>query len=117
MLNISFLGGYISQDSSSQNYTESAYYNSNSDLNGNAYGEVSGANANSENWDQLEKPTYNYYAQNSSTESSLYKTKLCRHFIAKGYCNLGERNEILLMVKTNLGTLKGLNIKTTHGLI
>lgn len=78
MLNISFLGGYISQDSKSQNYTGSNYYNSNSDLNSNSYGAASGVNASTESWEQKETPAYSYYtqAQAPSTGGLLYKTKL-----------------------------------------
>lgn len=91
MLNISFLGGYISQDSNSQNYTGQTYYNSNSDMSGNTFGAVSGVNSSAENWDQSDKPSYSYYAQTPSTGGSLYKTKLWRHYITKGFCSLAEK--------------------------
>lgn len=93
MLNISYLGGYISQDSKSQNYTGSNYYNSNSDLNSNSFAAASGVNASDENWDQKDKSAYNYYTQTQakSTGTLLYKTKLWRHFMSKGFCNLGEK--------------------------
>lgn len=75
----------------SNNYSGYNYQDSGS---ADAYPATEGAVYGS-GWD-TQVPTQNYgYSQSYSVppkvkNTSLFKTQLCRHFQAKGYCNMGE---------------------------